>query len=324
MTERKVETGFRRKVQRVLVELQRDSTKSPANKEYYNGILLNVYPCPFCHWETKFPETMTTPFIYCNNCDCNNCGNHSSTRCQLYQNGGSVPQTWGICRGCGFYAEIKDFAREERIGDGDGGLDRIEEWSVSSCCRRCAKQEIFEQFWFGGSENIAELRTNKEAYEISHANGIISKQELKKKIGKSGENALREAEKAYESALQSRKYSPYLKYGVFRARFLRNDFVGAEAAIEDILKDCGNFQPAIGALEKLIEQRMKMESEDDAIKIKVLDTQFQLLMRNCLGLVVSPKKLQKIRRNWVRVRTPGSSYPPRKPGQYHGLWEGCR
>jgi hypothetical protein len=120
------------------------------------------------------------------------------------------------------------------------------------------------------------------------------KMSQKKKIGKGGEKMIREAEETYECYLKARRYSPDLNYSLYRARALRSYFVGAESAIKAVLAECGNFQPAIGALEKLIDQRMKGENDDDDDVVRLLDDEYKLLLTNCLGKMLPPEKLRNL------------------------------
>ncbi len=75
---------------------------------------------------------------------------------------------------------------------------------------------------------------------------------------------------------------------------MRSYFVGAESGIKAVLAECGNFQPAIGALEKLIDQRMKGENDDDDDVVRLLDAKYKLLLTNCLGKMLPPEKLKKL------------------------------
>jgi hypothetical protein len=130
-------------------------------------------------------------------------------------------------------------------------------------------------------------------YDVSHANGIVKKGLGTKRIRDRGTELIMEAEEIYETQLKLRKYSPDLLYSLYRARVLRGDFTGAESAIDAVLLECGNYQPAIGAIERLMEQYLK---DDGDSVLQLLDSKYQLLMTNCLGRTLPPRKLRPLRK----------------------------
>ena len=290
MIQTKTATGFRRKVRRILKDETEEATvRASIRQSLYKGNRCTVQTCPHCSWQIKFPETMDTPFMYCCNC------HRSAARLSRYQ---KLYKDWGNCPFCGFYSEIRDFKRKVEVYSGGEAkrLERIEEWTVHGC-RRCAKQKLvpsmarilvpFDDSFLGDK--------HCEEYDISHANGMVEKLQHTKQMRQRGQRIIMEAEQIYEKYLSIRRYSPDLHYSLYRARKLRNDFVGAESAIQAVLRDCGNYHPAIDALQKLMDQRLKNENTDDAAVLQALDAKYHLLLANCLDNIdgSSPPKLQQ-------------------------------
>jgi hypothetical protein len=295
MTQTKNATGFQRKVRR-LEESEVETESFLSLLVYDQGVKMTVQKCPYCSADIKFPVTMTTPFTYC--CGCRRA---SAQGTQYTHDNYSISWPWRTCPYCGFYSEVKDFERFVTFYSGGGDapkvLDRVERWSVPSCCRRCAKKALYPGIFSFLAPSRLGLK-GLPAYDISHANGIVKKWLSTKKIGIRGQKMIMEAEEIYETQLKLGKYSPDLHYSLYRARVLRGDFAGAGYAIDAVLQECGNYQPAIGALERLMEQYLK---EDDDSVVQVLDGKYQLLMRNCLGRTLSPQSFLAGLRKKVEV-----------------------
>jgi hypothetical protein len=280
MIQTKIATGFERNVQRL--------EESEADLTMYNDKQLTVQACFHCSSEIRFPKTMRTAFVYCSSC------RRTCARCKQHQRD---YHDWSTCPFCGFYSQLKDFKKEVRFmtGGENSQVYKVEEWTVYGCCRGCAKKKLVTSIFGLSGLSYSFLGTYPDqAYHICHANKSIMKMSHKKKIGKGGEKLIREAEETYERYLKVRRYSPDMNYSLYRARALRNYFLGAESAIKAVLAECGNFQPAIGALEKLIDQRTKGENDDDDDVVRLLDAEYQLLLTNCLGKMLPLEKLKHL------------------------------
>lgn len=259
-----------------------------------NGTKLAGCACPHCRSSVEFPESMGTPMIYCS--ECHRSFHRASPREDEYQ-------SWGLCRGCLLYGEIQDFSRDIKFYS-NGKHYKTERWTTTSCCQQCAQKALYpwRMKMRRSRARFPELNIWDEAYQISQANRILKKRMKKRHIRRSDWNEIRKAETTYESyLLTTQANSPDLNYCLYLARSMRKDVDGAEAAIQDVLRECGNYQPAIGALEWLMEQKLN-DLCMDRPRLEHLEGRYQMLLGNCLGRIAPPRERQTIDRKKEVVR----------------------
>ena len=63
---------------------------------------------------------------------------------------------------------------------------------------------------------------------------------------------------------------------------------------ESFVAECGNYQPVISVVEKLIDRRMKGNNADDDDVVRRLDAEYKLLLKNCLGKASSLPTLRRL------------------------------